>query len=79
MYLRRFILGAAAAAPMIVAMAGAARADDVAPDAAKAFITQSGQQLVGIVNGSSSTAQKDAALHQLVDQMVAVDQTDEPQ
>jgi phospholipid transport system substrate-binding protein len=73
MYLRRFILGAAAAAPMLVALAGAARADTVSPDAAKAFITQSGTQLVGIVNSSSGT-QRSQALRQLVNQIVAVDQ-----
>ena len=73
MYLRRFILGAAAAAPLLVAMAGAAQADAVSADAAKAFITQSGQQLVGIVNGSSSGSQKGLALRQLVNQIVDVD------
>jgi phospholipid transport system substrate-binding protein len=74
MYLRRFILGAAAAAPMLVAMAGVARADNVSPDAAKAFISQSGQQLVGIVNSQSNPGQKSMALRQLVNQIVAVDQ-----
>jgi phospholipid transport system substrate-binding protein len=73
MYLRRFILGAAAAAPMLIAMAGAARADTISSDDAKAFITQSGKQLVGIVNNSSGT-QKGTALRQLVNQIVAVDQ-----
>ena len=73
MYLRRFILGAAAAAPMLFAMAGAARADVVSPDDAKAFITQSGKQLVDIVNNSSGS-QKGLALRQLVNQIVAVDQ-----
>src|ERR1700757_803679 len=74
MYLRRFILSAAAAAPMLVAVAGAARADVVSPDAAKAFITQSGQQLVSIVNGTGDSAQKGVAVRQLVNQIVAVDQ-----
>jgi phospholipid transport system substrate-binding protein len=54
-------------------MAGAAQAQ-VAPDAAKAFISQSGQQLVSVVNGSDSQAQKDDELRQLVDKIVAVDQ-----
>jgi len=45
----------------------------VAPDAAKAFITQSGQQLVAVVNSNASTAQKADQLRQLVDQIVAVD------
>ncbi|HQT64340.1 MAG TPA: ABC transporter substrate-binding protein [Acidocella sp.] len=46
----------------------------VAPDAAKTFIDQAGQQLVTIVNGSASTSQKADQLRQLVDQIVAVDQ-----
>lgn len=74
MSLRRFILGAAAAAPMLIAMSGAALADAVAPDTAKTFITQSGQQLVNIVNNTPDATQKSAALRQLVDQIVAVDQ-----
>ena len=74
MYFRRFILGAVAAAPLLAAMAGAAQAQTVAPDAAKAFIQQSGQQLVSIVNSSASQAQKADELRQLVNQIVAVDQ-----
>jgi phospholipid transport system substrate-binding protein len=73
MYLRRFILGAAAAAPMLIAMAGVAQADMISADAAKAFITQSGQQLVTIVNGSTGT-QRSTQLRELVNQIVAVDQ-----
>lgn len=73
MYLRRFILGAAAAAPLFLAMAGTARADTISPDDAKAFITQSGKQLVSIVNGSTGT-QRGQQLRQLVNQIVAVDQ-----
>ncbi len=71
---RRFILGAAACAPMLTLIAGAAQAQQVPMDAAKAFITQSGQQLVTIVNSSASTAQKADQLRQLVNQIVAVDQ-----
>ena len=74
MYLRRLILGAAAAVPMLAVMAAAAQADSIAPDTAKTFITQSGQQLVSIVNGPSSAGQKAIALRQLVNQIVAVDQ-----
>ena len=74
MYLRRFILGAAASAALLAAVAGGARAQTVAPDAAKAFIQQSGQQLAGVVNGSGSNSQKADQLRQLVDQIVAVDQ-----
>jgi phospholipid transport system substrate-binding protein len=72
MILRRFILGAVAGLP-ILAAASMAQAQ-VAPDAAKAFIQQSGQQLVTIVNSGASTAQKADQLRQLVDQIVAVDQ-----
>jgi len=73
MFYRRFVLGAVASIPLLVAGAGMARAQ-VAPDAAKAFITTSGQQLVTVVNSSASTAQKADQLRQLVDQIVAVDQ-----
>jgi phospholipid transport system substrate-binding protein len=72
MHLRRTVLGAFASLP-ILAIAPMAFAQ-VAPDAAKAFITQSGQQLVTIVNSSASESQKAEQLRQLVDQIVAVDQ-----
>jgi phospholipid transport system substrate-binding protein len=71
MHLRRFILGAFATLPLAAYATGAQA--QVAPDAAKAFITQSGQQLVSVVNSSASTAQKADQLRQLVDQIVAVD------
>jgi phospholipid transport system substrate-binding protein len=74
MYFRRFILGAVAAAPLLAAMAGAAQAQTVTPDAARAFIQQSGQQLVSIVNSSASQAQKADELRDLVNRIVAVDQ-----
>jgi phospholipid transport system substrate-binding protein len=74
MYLRRFVLGAVACAPMLGLMAGAAQAQPVAPDAAKAFIQTSGQQLVAIVNSSVSDSQKADQLRTLVNQIVAVDQ-----
>ena len=74
MYPRRFILGAAAVAPMLLAAGSPAYANTVSPDAAKAFINQSGQKLTAIVNGSSNQAAKNEALRQLVDQIVAVDQ-----
>jgi phospholipid transport system substrate-binding protein len=73
MYQRRLFLGAAAAVPMVLALAGVARADALAADAAKAFITQSGKQLVDIVNNTPNATQKSAALRQLVNQIVAVD------
>jgi phospholipid transport system substrate-binding protein len=72
MHLRRLFLGAMAATPVLVAMGGVARADALSPDAAKAFINQSGQKLVNIVN-SQTGSQKSDALHQLVNQIVAVD------
>jgi len=72
MYLRRWFLGAAASV-VLLGLAGTAQAQ-VAPDAAKAFITQSGQQLVSIVNSNDAQAQKDDELRQLVDKIVAVDQ-----
>ncbi len=73
MYLRRLTLGAAASLALLAAVAGAAQAQ-VAPDAAKAFIQQTGQQLAAVVNGSGSLGQKADQLRQLVDQDVAVDQ-----
>jgi phospholipid transport system substrate-binding protein len=73
MHYRRFVLGAVASMPLLVATAGLARAQ-VAPDAAKTFIQQSGEKLVAVVNGGGSTAQKAEQLRQLVDQIVAVDQ-----
>ncbi len=74
MYLRRFVLGAAIAAPLLAAVSGAAWAQAVSPDEAKTFINQSGQQLVGIVNGPGSMTQKANQLRLLVNQIVAVDQ-----
>lgn len=69
---RRLTLGALVlAAPLF---ASSAHAQPVPNDTAKAFITQSGQQLVGIVNGPGSEGQKADQLRQLVDQIVAVDQ-----
>ena len=74
MYFRRFILGAVAAVPLLAAMAGAAQAQTISPEAAKALIQQSGQQLVGIINSSAAQAQKADQLRQLVNQIVAVNQ-----
>jgi len=72
MHLRRFVLGAFASLPMLAAAPQAFA--QVSPDAAKTFITQSGQQLVAIVNSSASQSQRAEQLRQLVDQIVAVDQ-----
>jgi phospholipid transport system substrate-binding protein len=70
---RRVLLGAFALAP---ALAFTAPAFAAAPSAgvAKQFITQAGARMVSIVNGNSSVSQKAAALRQVVDQDVAVDQ-----
>jgi phospholipid transport system substrate-binding protein len=73
MYFRRSVLGALAALPVAAAMAPASAQTAPSADAAKAFINQSGQQLVGVVNSGASTAQKADQLRQLVDQIVAVD------
>ena len=72
MYFRRFILGAAASVPVLALMAGAAQA--VTPDQAKSFISDSGEKLVAIVNGSGPNNQKADQLRDLVNQIVAVDQ-----
>ncbi|MGE4481039.1 MlaC/ttg2D family ABC transporter substrate-binding protein [Acidocella sp.] len=72
MYFRRFILGAAMAAPMLAMMAGAAQA--LTTDQAKSFIQDSGNKLVAIVNGNASRADKATQLRNLVDQIVEVDQ-----
>ncbi|MDE1896103.1 MAG: ABC transporter substrate-binding protein [Rhodospirillales bacterium] len=72
MYFRRFILGAAASVPVLALMAGAAQA--VTTDQAKSFISDSGNKLVAIVNGSGSESQKAGQLRGLVNQIVAVDQ-----
>jgi phospholipid transport system substrate-binding protein len=74
MLLRRLVLGAFASSAMILSVAGAAAAQTVPPDAAKAFITSAGQQLVAVVNSNASDDQKADQLRQLVDQIVAVDQ-----
>lgn len=75
MIFRRFMLGAAASIPVLTAMVGAAHAQ-VAPSAAeaKAFVTQSGDKLVAIVNGNESDTQKANELRQLINQIVNVDQ-----
>jgi phospholipid transport system substrate-binding protein len=70
MHIRRFVLGAITALPML-SLATLAQAQ-VSPDAAKAFIQTSGQQLVAVVNADTSTAVKAQQLQTLVNQMVAV-------
>lgn len=74
MYLRRFLLAAAAAAPVLAVMAGSAQAQSLTPGAAQAFVTQAGQQLVSVVNSDASATQKADQLRTLVNQIVAVDQ-----
>jgi phospholipid transport system substrate-binding protein len=67
MFNRRFILGAVAGLPFL-AVSSLAQAQ-VAADAAKSFIDQSGQKLVSVVNSSASTSEKADQLRQLVDQI----------
>ncbi len=81
MHFRRFVLGAMTALPMLslsqLAIPTPALAQDagtpVAPDAAKAFIQDAGQQLVGVVNGNSGTGAKAQQLQTLINGLVAVD------
>ncbi len=70
---RRVLLGAFALAPAL-AFATPAFAAAPSASAAKQFITGVGAHMVSVVNGSSSVGQKAAALRQIVDQDVAVDQ-----
>jgi phospholipid transport system substrate-binding protein len=72
MHLRRFVLGAMTALPML-SLAPLAQAQTVPTDAAKAFIQNGGQQLVSIVNGNGSNAAKGQQLQTLLNQIVAVD------
>jgi phospholipid transport system substrate-binding protein len=71
MHYRRFVLGAMTALPML-SLAPFAQAQ-VAPDAAKAFITTAGQQLVAVVNSNASTSAKANQLQTLINNIVAVD------
>jgi phospholipid transport system substrate-binding protein len=72
MNIHRFVLAAAVGLP-VSAVAPCAIAQ-VPAGAAKTFIAQAGQQLVGVVNSDASASQKANQLTQLVDQDVAVDQ-----
>ncbi len=72
MHFRRLVLGAMTTLPML-SLAPLAQAQ-VSTDAAKAFITTCGQQLVAVVNANTGTADKAQQLQTLVNQMVAVDQ-----
>ena len=74
MIFRRFILGALASTSLLTASVRMAHAQTVSPTAAKAFISQSGDKLIGILNSNGNNSQKAAALSQLVDQIVNVDQ-----
>lgn len=68
------LLGALALSPLVLSQDAHAQGTPIAPDAAKTFVQQSGQQLVAVVNGGGSKADKAAKLHDIVDQDVAVDQ-----
>jgi phospholipid transport system substrate-binding protein len=72
MHFRRFIL--AVTAPVLATLAGAAQAQTISADDAKAFVAQASGQMVSIVNSSESQTQKSADLRTLVNQVVAVDQ-----
>lgn len=71
MVFRRFIMAAAILSPLL---AGAAQAQTLAPADAKAFITQSSQQILAIVNGPGTGSAKGEALRTLVNQAVDVTQ-----
>jgi phospholipid transport system substrate-binding protein len=70
---RSLISAIAAAVPLaaVVALAPAARADDIS--AARAMIQSTGNTMVSIINSSASPAQKQAAFQQLVLANVDVD------
>lgn len=74
MIFRRFILRVVACSPVFAALAGVAHAQAPSAAQAEAFITQSGNQLVAIINGNDSDSQKSEALRQLVSQIVNVNQ-----
>ncbi len=74
MHFRRFVLGAITTLPMLSLAPLAQAQAQVSTDAAKAFITSCGQQLVAVVNANTGTAEKAQQLQTLVNQMVAVDQ-----
>lgn len=74
MTFRRFILGAFTSVPFLACTVGLAHAQAPAAAQAQAFITQSGNELVSIVNGDGTAAQKSAQLHDLVNQIVNVNQ-----
>lgn len=74
MIFRRFILRVVASAPLLAALTGVAHAQASSAAQAEAFITQSGNKLVAIVNGNESDSQKSEELRQLVNQIVNVGQ-----
>lgn len=74
MIFRRFIMGVAASVPLLAAVTGAAHAQAPSAAQATAFITQSGDKLVAIVNGNESNSQKADELRGLINTMVNVDQ-----
>lgn len=73
---RRVLLGGFAVMPMLGALAawtpGVAQAAGASGPAAAAFIKNSGEALVAIVNGPGSKAEKAEKLRDLVNQIVAV-------
>lgn len=77
-YIRRVLLGAFAVMPALaiapIVAAPSAYAAAPSASAAKTFINDSGQKLVGIINGPGSTSEKSAQLRALVNNIVAVNQ-----
>jgi len=70
---RSLLIAAAATAALLTPLGVATRALAQSTDQAATFINQTGQALVGIVNGSDSPTQKRAQLRQIVDRDVNVD------
>jgi len=71
---RRYLLSAflfAAASLGVAVSPGAAFGQT--PDQAVAFVDQSGKELIGVVNGSGTPAEKQERLRQIVDRVVDVD------
>ena len=74
MFFRRVVIAAVASASLFAGMAGVAHAQTPTPAAAKALISENGAKLVTIINSNDSENQKSAALRQLINQFVDVNQ-----
>ena len=72
----RFMSGRRAGLALLLTMPlafGAARADAIAPEQASQFITQSGDQLVALINKGGDTPARRVALQAIVDRVVDID------